>query len=389
MSKNLNILFLASWYPNKVTPKNGNFIQKHAESVSAHCNVFALHIIARVQEENFVIETLINNNVSETIVYYKKVTSKTPLLNNFLKLSVRRKAHNLGYQEILKKANKIDFVHLNVCFPAGLFALHLKKKYKLPYIISENFTVLLDSDPNNFTPIEQYYVNKINRKADRLCPVSNDLKQALQKIAPKQKFSIIPNVVDTNIFKPNIPSSKIEHVKILHLSNLKDEHKNISGIVNVIRKLSETRTDFTLTIAGDGKIEKYQNQISQLNIPEGVIQFEGKKTTSEVADLMSRHHCFLLFSNYENLPCVVVECLAMGLPVIGTNVGGVAEMINSTNGIVIEREDEKALFEKLNILINSINDYDNALIAKNASSIYSYEAVGKQFFDIYTKILTV
>ncbi|MDG1475553.1 MAG: hypothetical protein P8Q14_00265, partial [Vicingaceae bacterium] len=188
MNNKLNILFLASWYPNKVTPKNGNFIQKHAEAVSMHCNVFALHIIARIQKENFVVETAMNNNVSETIVYYKKVTSKVPLLHNFLKLSVRRKAHNLGYQAILKKANKIDFVHLNVCFPAGLYALHLKKKYKLPYIISENFTVLLDSDPNNFTAIEQYFVNKIIKSADRLCPVSKDLKKSIIKIAPKQKY---------------------------------------------------------------------------------------------------------------------------------------------------------------------------------------------------------
>jgi len=389
MSKKLNILFLASWYPNKVTPKNGNFIQKHAEAVAAHCNVFALHIIARKQTEDFVIETELNNKVSETIVYYKKVTSKIPLLHQVLKLLVRRKAHNLGYKAILKKANTIDFVHLNICFPAGLFALHLKNKYKLPYIISENFTVLLDSDPINFTTVEQYFVNKINRNAIMLCPVSDDLKKALQKIAPNQEFEIIPNVVNTQIFKPNISSTKIEKVKILHLPNLKDEHKNITGIINVKKNLSNSRTDFSLTIAGDGDTEKYEQQIAQLNIPTGVILFEGKKTTTEVAELMSNHNAFLLFSNYENLPCVVVECLTMGLPVIGTNVGGVSEMINPDNGIVIEAKDEVALLESLNLLINNIETYDNAKIAANAKELYSYENVGKQFFDIYTKILAV
>ena len=389
MSKKLNILFLASWYPNKVTPKNGNFIQKHAEAVTAHCTIFALHIIARKQTEEFVIESEINNNVSETIVYYKKVTSKIPLLHQVLKLLVRRKAHNLGYKAILKKTNKIDFVHLNICFPAGLFALHLKKKYKLPYIISENFTVLLDSDPINFTAVEQYFVNKINRNADMLCPVSNDLKKALQKIAPNQEYEIIPNVVNTQIFKPTISSNKIEKVKLLHLSNLKDEHKNITGIINVIKKLSTSRTDFSLTIAGDGNTEKYEQQIAQLNIPTGVILFEGKKTTTEVAELMSKHNAFILFSNYENLPCVVVECLTMGLPVIGTNVGGVSEMINTDNGIVIEAKDEVTLLESLNVLINNINTYDNSNIAKKAKEIYSYEAVGRQFFNIYNKILAV
>lgn len=389
MAKKLNILFLSSWYPNKVTPKNGNFIQKHAEAVSAHCNVFALHIIAREQTEKFVVETQQFNNVLETIVYYKKVLSTTPILHQLKKLAIRRKAHKLGLREIIKTGKTIDFVHLNICFPAGLFALYLKKKYNIPYIISENWTVLLDSDPTNFTKVEQYFVNKINRNAAMLCPVSEDLKKALQKIAPNQVYSIIPNVVDTKIFKPNIPTNKIEKVKLLHLSNLKDEHKNITGIINVIKQLSVTRTDFQLTIAGDGEAEMYQRQMLKLKIPHGVILFEGKKTTEEVAELMSRHDAFLLFSNYENLPCVVVECLTMGLPVIGTNVGGVSEMINESNGLVIESKDEKALLEKLNVLIDNINNYDNTKIAENAKAIYSYEAVGQQFFDIYKRILAV
>ena len=83
----------------------------------------------------------------------------------------------------------------------------------------------------------------------------------------------------------------------------------------------------------------------------------------------------------------MVECLTMGLPVIGTNVGGVSEMINTDNGIVIEAKDEVALLESLNILINNINTYDTSKIAKRAKKIYSYETVGQQFFDIYNKIL--
>jgi len=302
---------------------------------------------------------------------------------------VRRKAHNLGYKAILKKANTIDFVHLNICFPAGLFALHLKKKYKIPFIISEHWTVFLESDPFNFTPLEQYFANKIIRTADMLCPVSDDLKKALEKITSTQQFKVIPNVVDTNIFKPTTTKADTKKIKILHLSNLKDNHKNICGIINAIKKLSEQRTDFILTIAGDGDAEKYKKQQKKLNIPEDLILFEGEKTTQEVAQLMSDNDCFLLFSNYENLPCVIVESLAMGIPVLATNVGGISEMINPSNGIVIESKNEVALLEKLDLLINSIDTYDKVTIATNAKKIYSYETVGKQFFDIYNKILTV
>jgi len=383
----LNILFLASWYPNKVQPSNGNFIQQHAQAVSAHCNVFALHIISRIQKEEFVIEQNKKEGVLETIVYYKKITSKIPGLNLILKQKIRRKAHSIGYHKILEKAKHIDLTHLNVCFPAGLFALHLKNKYKTPYIISENWTVLLDSDPTTFNQVEQFFVNKINRNADLLCPVSMDLKKALTKISPNQNFKIIPNVVNTSKFEQDLSYRSGKMIKILHVSNLKDEHKNITGILNVVKRLSSIQVDFKITIAGNGDVNFFIKKAKEYSIPEKLISFESEKTREEVALLMNTHDIFLLFSNYENLPCVVVEALSMGMPVLATDVGGTAEMITDNNGIIIDAKNEIQLKEKLSYFIKNISSYDRVEIGKTARKIYSYETVGLQFLNIYKEIL--
>ena len=291
----------------------------------------------------------------------------------------------LGYAHILSIVKTIDLVHLNICYPAGLFALYLKKKYDIPYIISENWTALLDSDPATFNVIEQYFVNKINRNAALLCPVSNDLKKALQGIAPQQSFQIVPNVVDINIFryKPKKPN---EVLQILHISTLKEEHKNISGILRVIKKLSALRNDFKLTIAGNGDINKFKQIASELNILDKVV-FEGEKNTLEVAQLMEKSDLFLLFSNYENLPCVVVESLTMGLPVLSTDVGGVPEMLDKSNGILVKPKDEKNLLHQLNNMLNSIYQYQPKEISSIAIKKYSYENVGHQFAEIYEQII--
>ena len=62
MKSKLNILFLAYWYPNKLDTQNGNFIQQHARAVSKVCNVYVLHAVSRLQEQDFIVENNLNEN---------------------------------------------------------------------------------------------------------------------------------------------------------------------------------------------------------------------------------------------------------------------------------------------------------------------------------------
>lgn len=383
----LNILFLASWYPNKVLPSNGNFIEQHALAVSEKCNVYVLHIISRVQKEKFVVEQTLNNNILETIVYYKKVNSIFWGAKLLFKQNIRRKAHKLGFKAILKKNSAIDLIHLNVCFPAGIFALYLKRKYKIPYIISEHWTALLANSPTKLKPLEKYFVTRINRTAEIICPVSKDLKEALLKIAPKQAYTIIPNVVNTSIFKENITYRPSDKIKILHISNLKDEHKNVSGILNTIKKLSTVRNDFTITIVGSGESKHFKEKSKALEIPANIISFEKEKKRDEVAHAMNAHDLFLLFSNYETFSVVIAEALVCGLPIITSKCGGLTEEITIDNGIQVEMKNETQLFKKLDYLISNISKYDRHKIAADARKKYSHELVGKQFLSIYKNIL--
>ncbi|TXB66910.1 glycosyltransferase [Vicingus serpentipes] len=384
MSKKLNILFLASWYPNNLLPFNGNFIQKHAQAVSKFCNVSVLHIIAHNQDEKFKIDTAENNNVYEVIVYYRKINSNSPI-HQFQKLKRRQEAHLLGYKTILEKVRHIDITHLNVVFPAGSFALYLKKKFNIPFIISENWTALLENTPTQLGTITKKIVQKTLDNADVLCPVSEDLKQALQKLTANLNYQIVPNVVNTNTFTFKEHSAEN---KILHISNLKDEHKNITGILDTIKELSKTRNDFFITIAGNGDYHFFNQYALKIGIQENLFKIEGAKSTEEVAQLMQSHNLFLLYSNYENLPCVISEALVTGMPVLTSKAGGTAEMITDENGIVVPPKNNKILLEKLNYMLDNLANYNCKEISKNGINIYSYEAVGKQFLAIYTKLLS-
>lgn len=382
--KKLNILFLASWYPNNLLPKNGNFIQQHAFAVAHHCNVAALHIIANNQTEDFILEEKTVNGVLEVIIYYKKIDSNIPILSHLKKLNVRHQAHLLGYNRIVEKIGKIDVTHLNVVFPAGNFALYLKKKHHIPFIITEHWTALQKS----FVAALPFLVKKMATKAFNqaavICPVSEDLVNAIKCISSNTNYEVVPNVVNTSIFNYH---EKSLTKKILHVSNLKNEHKNITGIIDTIKELSKIRDDFFISIIGDGDYEYFIRYAEKMELPKHLYNIEGAKSYQEIAKLMQTHDLFLLYSNYENLPCVIAEALVCGLPVLTSNVGGTAEMVDKSNGIVIPAANNKVLLNELNTLLDNLAHYDKTAIAENAAKKYSYESVGNQFLEIYKRIL--
>ncbi|MBE7442204.1 MAG: glycosyltransferase [Flavobacteriales bacterium] len=384
--KKLNILFLASWYPNNLLPKNGNFIQQHAFAVAQHCNVAALHIIANNQTEDFILEEQTVNGVLEVFVYYRKINSNIPILSHLKKLNVRHQAHLLGYNRIVEKLGKIDITHLNVVFPAGNFALYLKRKYNIPYIITEHWTALQKS----FVAALPFLIKKMAAKtfneAATICPVSDDLMNAIKVISSNPNYEVVPNVVDTSVF--NYREKALEK-KILHVSNLKNEHKNITGIIDTIKELSKIRDDFFISIIGDGDYEYFIRYAENIQIPKHLYNIEGAKSYEEIAELMRTHDLFLLYSNYENLPCVIAEALVCGLPVLTSNVGGTAEMVDTTNGVVIPAADNKTLLKELNQLLDNLGGYNHTKIANDAANKYSYNSVGKQFLEIYKKILNI
>lgn len=378
----LHILFLASWYPNRLEPQNGNFIQRHAQAVATQAKVAALHVISDADSKQLEIKKNWNKKVFEVLVYFPKSSPWNPLakVNNYLK------AHRLGYETIIKEFKYIDLVHLNVFLRSGLFALELKKKFKIPFIVTEHLTAFLDSNPYQFSWYERFFIHRIAKAASRICPVSEDLKKALERFGIKGPFEVIPNVVDTQLFKYKEERS-FKKIKLLHVSTLSEDHKNFSGMLRVIKELSKIRDDFEMTFVGNNYGEASYEKVRDLDLLDTFVRVKEEIPIEEIAMLMQAHHIFILFSNYENLPCVISEAHASGMVVLATDVGGVREMINEDNGFLIRAGNEEDLLQKLIRLMDSIQSYQPEQIRQQAILRYSYEKVGQKFLDTYKKVL--
>lgn len=372
------ILFISSWFPNKLEPTNGNFVQRHAEASALYNHVEVLHAIGdHKQKELFSFDDKVINGLRTLIVYYKN--THNPLLNFTRRMS--------AYKKGFSKLSTPDLVHANVHHNSMLFAVYLKKKYQIPFVISEHWTALRTINKNK-TPLKiKYFARKIGNSATFILPVSEDLKKGLQNLGIKTASKVIPNVADSYLFYPRIIENKV--FTFIHISNL-SKRKNPIKILLVAITLLEMGYKFNIEVGGDGtedEIESLRNIAKDSKFSNNIEIF-GILTLAEVSAKMSAADCFILFSEDENQPCVISEAFASGIPVISTNVGGIAEFFPPNFGILLDKSDHELLEEAMvKILKNRKSFADCNEISTYAKTVFSKEAIGKSFTEIYSQIL--
>lgn len=390
-SKKLKVLFLSAWYPNHFDPMWGLFVQRHAKAISLHCDLSVLYICPVNQEFEKKIDIKVNseNEFIEVRVYYKQPILNIPIISFLIKISRYFLANYAGYKAIKNALGKPELVHVNILTRTGILALYLKVFKKIPYIITEHWSRYLPATANYNGILRKIITKRIVKRASAVTTVTENLKNAMLKHGLKNSnYIVVPNVVNTAIFFPDYHKSPKQIKDIIHISCFEDKSKNISGILRVIKKLSQKRNDFRLTLVGEGMdFEKIKNYSKELEIDENIIIFRGLKQGKELADELRNADLMLMFSNYENMPVTINESFACGIPVITSNVGGIAEYVNSTNGILVSPGKEDELLEKLDFMLDNLKDFKTDEIRKVAVHNFSVEKVGEQFLAVYQNVL--
>lgn len=372
-----NILFISSWFPNKIEPTNGNFVQRHAEAVSLVHNVEILHTIGDFdQDEKYLFDDRLINGIRTLIVYYKN--SKNPVKNFFR----RMKAYNKGFS----KLQKPDLVHANILHNNMLFAVYLKKKYKIPFVVTEHWTALRKINAEITSKIIKQTAVIIGNQAEFILPVSNDLLLGLKDLGIKSKMMVVPNVVNTQLF---IPQRKADtEFTFIHVSNL-IPRKNPEKILDVALNLLDKGFVFRFQLGGDGNDEilnKLRNKVENSKFSDKITVF-GIQTLNEIADRMGSSNCFILFSEDENQPCVIAESFASEIKVISTNVGGIGEFFPDNAGILLKKVDEAELYSAMVRMLKHDRNDDLSFLSQYAKDTFSQEMIAMKFSVIYAQVL--
>jgi glycosyltransferase involved in cell wall biosynthesis len=375
LNKKLHILFLNSWYPSRVLPNNGDFIQRHAEAVSLQHEVTSIHIITdpNCKQSIEIVKKEING--INTIIGYLKQT-RNPILKGYLFFR--------AYKKVLQEVGLIDIVHLNVLYPFGIFALHLKWFRKKPFIISEHWTGYQRHSNNSVGLIQKFTSRTIAKNANYVCPVSKNLENSMVLNGLDGNYKVIPNVVDTEIFVPK--ENVNDCFTMLHVSSMVNAHKNVEGILNVVSKFKKNVPNFRLFLVGNNS-NSYHSLITDLSLTQNVIVID-QIDHFRIAHYMQQSDIFILFSNYENLPCVILESFSCGLPVISTNVGGIAEYFPDNFGQLIPKNDKIALLKAITSYHNDDAKHSKIKMHKYVKSNFSPAIICNNFTELYNKSLT-
>ncbi len=372
----MNILHLLSWFPTPDDPTLGNFCVRMIDALPEECHSVILSVCdGKNMTKSFEVKEIKGAHHTHVQIYIRP-----PKINAIRKLKMLR-MYQYGLNYIKKHFFEPDLIHLHVTYPLGQVALLWKKLFGYKYVLTEHWTIYQPQNKDVLVGGLKKKIVKIANNASLIMPVSLDLQHCMEGHGVKNRFKVIYNLVNTDMFR--LGEAKTEQKKsILHISTLRDEAKNFSGILRTIERLRQQRDDFELHVIHDYEAPEFKAFVKEHNLSDCVI-FHGKKTSAEVAEAYQNADFFVLFSNFENLPCVIVEAFASGVPVLSTAVGGIAEILSPERGILIPQGDEDALLQGIIQMLDHCNEYNHEAIRDYAIKAFAAQSIGLQISRQY------
>lgn len=197
----------------------------------------------------------------------------------------------------------------------------------------------------------QKWISGILNRCDCLIALSTQWKQDLLKISPKANVRVLynPTILRNVSFEPGLPHQD-ESVKFLFMGRI-GKRKGVYDILESMQRVNASNVEIHLY--GDGEIEQLQTLVAQKGLENSVKVcgwIDGSRKDSTFRDA----NVLLLPSYNEGLPISVLEAMAYGLPVLATDVGGIAEAVEEgKNGFLIKPGECMELTERIERLANS------------------------------------
>jgi glycosyltransferase involved in cell wall biosynthesis len=375
----MRVLVVPKWYPWPDRPVFGIFCQEQARALSVAHDVVVLASDA-VRSPDFRAFEL--SGGAEQGLRTIRVRYRRPLFRPAAMafqiagmLSALRRLRREGWRP--------DVVHAHV-YSAGLPALVLGRLSGAPVVVSEHFTGFQRGLIKGY---DRFTARVAFRYADLVAPVSEDLARQVRAIEPRARIRVVDNVVDTEVFHPPAESRRQGADGPARLLNVaafapKKAHADLLEALAEVRR----RREVTLELVGEGDTRPEVTARARALGLDDVVTFRGEQPKLEVADMMRRADLFVLPSTFENLPCVLIESLASGLPFVATDVGGVPELANGPGGLLVPPGDPHALAAAIETALEQRDQLDPQALAERARLRFGYEAFSRTWTDIYDEL---
>jgi glycosyltransferase involved in cell wall biosynthesis len=393
----MKIGVITSAYPEFKDDPHGIFVHRLMKEVSKQGN--EVHVIA--PHTGGVTKYNLEGVYVEKFHYFypkrfEKLSGRSGMIDNvkegfLVKIQVLTFLFfNILYSLI--KMRNMDIIHVQWPIPNGLGAFFLKKIYNIPYINTihgEEFH--LSKRYHTLFALKWLVNNSFNTITNSNATKNSCLKLGLNE----DKFEVIPFGVDINFFKP-ICSPKNENVFQLLSVGYLIERKGFEYLIKAVKEVSKEYGNVKLKIIGSGPLEnKLKYLINELKLVNEV-KLIGNVSDNELLHLYNSSDLFILPSitdaqgNTEGLGVVLLEAMACGLPVIGSKVGGISDIIiDNETGLLVNERDILELSTKIKDLIDD-KELRQKLATAGLNRVkqkFSWNHVINSYLTAYKRIL--
>lgn len=367
------VLVLPSWYPTARNPLLGPFVRDHVRAAAAYGHRMVVLVDEGVRDDLREPFSLAEERDGDIRVFRLAYRVRTGLFGYVpAALFVARR--------LAREGTPVDLLHGHI-HRMGYAAVVVGTAIRRPAVITENSS----GWPRHLmTRGEVYRARLAFPRAALVCPVNTRLQEAIESYGVRARFRIVPNTVDAGTFHPGGAGAVEAPTKLINVS-LHVEVKGLDVLLNAFGRVAAQRQDLTLELIGEGPLTpELQALAKRLGVDERV-DFAGPATPSQVAERLRAADAYVLSSLSENMPLAVLEALCCGLPVAGTDVGGVPEAVGS-DGALAPPGDIDGLAAAVSSVLDDYARFDHADIARRAAARYSFEAVGGVWDEIYRSL---
>ena len=285
--------------------------------------------------------------------------------------------------ENLLKTEDIDIIHGHYLFPAGAAAVEVGNEYGIKTYVTAHGSDMFEVYKKQ--PLMRSTIKNVLKRADVVLAVSNALKHeiiATGVTGISDKTRICWNSVDINKFSSKENNSFKQENKlvdkpiVLFVGNL-IKRKNVESLLEA-KKIANS--DYYLVIVGDGPLfKKLNTKVEDENIRDVI--FLGSR--NDVENIIPSCDVLVLPSFSESFGLVLIEALSCGKPVIGSNVGGITEIINDDVGLLVNPNKVSSIASAIDRVINDVEfRIALSLNARNRAKVFSevnipYDEVNK------------
>jgi len=246
------------------------------------------------------------------------------------------------------------------------------------------------------------------KRSTAVIALNNTMKRSIiaKAVVDKAKVVVVPNGVDTEFFRPDIPVDDVterfglESRRVILFVGRVTYGKGVHILLKAFRILVKRYPDLKLVVVGplsdrfgEEGVSEYARALvayAERFLPRNSYVFTGAVDRETLRKFYSSAYVCVLPSYFEAFGMILIEAMASGCPVIGSNTGGIPDIVvDGYNGLLFKRGDYADLTSKLEILLEdrSIRNAMSANARRYAVERFGWQAVAFKIESIYKRLV--